>query len=235
MLHSEGQQHKSSCSKNVNSLVLPKWQSWVFNVTLFLPLFLDSVSECARPNVFSAPAHAAILTAITFFKLPARWQLKLHHLVSPKQQVLLPSIWSSRGLQSAVRVPRQSFPVSPQEGQQEDEEEGGERAWACLHQRDHTVGHGWDKDQKDSHKGQQHIDKFSQEGPGCGVFQPLQLDDLLLLLLELHLRDPGLTRLQRLLQRARRTTTTSLSKVTLEIHNILYTYWPLYCALLIFC
>lgn len=104
-----------------------------------------------------------------------------------------------------MRVARECVPVSPQEGQQEDEEQGGEEARACFHQGDHTVGYSRDKDQKDRHEGQQHVDKFPQEGPGCGIFQPLQLDHLLLLLLELHLGDPGLTGFQGLLQKIRET------------------------------
>lgn len=161
---------------------------------LLLPLESKAVSECARPS-FQCRPHSRRKG----YHVSNILQLQFRRLMSPEQHVL-DAVWSYRGLQGAVCVPWESVPVSPQEGQQEDEEEGGEGAWACLHQGDHTVGHSWNKDQKDSHEGQQHIDKFSQEGSGRGIFQPLQLDDLLLLLLELHLRDSGLTRLQCFLQ-----------------------------------
>lgn len=90
--------------------------------------------------------------------------------------------------------------MPPEEGQEDDQEQRGERAAACFHQGDHAICHRGYKHQEDGHDSQEHVDEFSEESPGGGVLQTLQLHHLLLLLLQLHLGDSGLTCFQRLLQ-----------------------------------
>lgn len=91
-------------------------------------------------------------------------------------------------------------PVPPEEGQEDDQEQRGERAAACFHQGHHAVSHRGHKHQEDRHDSQENVDEFSEESSGGGVLQALQLHHLLLLLLQLHLGDSGLTCFQRLLQ-----------------------------------
>lgn len=99
-----------------------------------------------------------------------------------------------------MQVIRNGIPVPPEEGEEDDEEQRREGAAACFHQGDDAVSHRGYKHQEDRHDSQEHVDEFSEESPGRGVLQALQLHHLLLLLLQLHLGDSGLTCFQRLLQ-----------------------------------
>lgn len=87
----------------------------------------------------------------------------------------------------------------PEKGDEHHEEQRAERPAASLHERDHAVGDRGHEDQKDRHDRQEDVDELAQQVPGSGVLQPLQLNHLLLLLLQLHLGDAGLARLQGLL------------------------------------
>lgn len=55
--------------------------------------------------------------------------------------------------QETVQILRQGLPVPPEKGQQDDKEQGGQRAAARLHQRDHTVRHRGNEHQQDRHDG----------------------------------------------------------------------------------
>lgn len=68
-----------------------------------------------------------------------------------------------------MHAARQRVPVPPDEGEEQDEEEGGEGPGAGLHQGDHTFGHGGDEHQEHGHEGQEDVDEFPQQCPGCGI------------------------------------------------------------------
>lgn len=84
-------------------------------------------------------------------------------------------------------------PVFTEYCQESHSEEGAENVEAALHHGRDELGDGGHTHQDDSHEGQDHIDAFPQEDLGVhGVC----LQGLLLLLVELQLRNASLAGLQ---------------------------------------
>lgn len=105
----------------------------------------------------------------------------------------------------------------PKKGNESHKEQSAERPVACLHEGDHTVGYCGHKDQEDCHDSKEDIDEFAQKVSGSGILQPFQLHHLLLLLLQLHLGNSGLTGLQSLLWAKQGMIRLLLSEVQLDM------------------
>lgn len=72
-------------------------------------------------------------------------------------------------------------------------EEGAENVQAALHHGRDELGHGGHAHQEDGHEGQHHVDALPQQDLGV---HRVRLQHLLLLLVELELRDASLAGLQ---------------------------------------